>query len=215
MVRFYIVRHGQTLLNSLDRAQGWADSPLTEAGKQMAADIGQKLKGIDFDVVYTSDMLRAVQTAEMILEAGGKGGVPIEKDARLREWCLGCMEAENNAVFIKNVSDWLGGVSSFAELNQRLPDVADVIYEHDTTGMAEPFQTIEERLKATFVDIVQRHGMEENTNILIVTHAFAIKTIFHLFAPKQLGKVGKVKNASVSRLVFENEIFFLEPYIQL
>ena len=215
MVRFYIVRHGQTLLNSLDRAQGWADSPLTEAGKQMAADIGQKLKGIDFDAVYTSDMLRAVQTAELILEAGGKGGVPIEKDARLREWCLGCMEAENNAVFIKNVSDWLGGVSSFAELNQRLPDVADVIYEHDTTGMAEPFQTIEERLKATFVDIVQRHGMEENTNILIVTHAFAIKTIFHLFAPKQLGKVGKVKNASVSRLVFENEIFFLEPYIQL
>ena len=215
MVRFYIVRHGQTLLNSLDRAQGWADSPLTEAGKQMAADIGQKLKGIDFDAVYTSDMLRAVQTAELILEAGEKGGVPIEKDARLREWCLGCMEAENNAVFIKNVSDWLGGVSSFAELNQRLPDVADVIYEHDTTGMAEPFQTIEERLKATFVDIVQRHGMEENTNILIVTHAFAIKTIFHLFAPKQLGKVGKVKNASVSRLVFENEIFFLEPYIQL
>ena len=215
MVRFYIVRHGRTLLNSLDRAQGWADSPLTEAGMQMAADIGQKLKGIDFGVVFTSDMLRAVQTAELILEAGGKSGVPIEKDARLREWCLGCMEAENNAVFIKNVSDWLGGVSSFAELNQRLPDVADVIYEHDTTGMAEPFQTIEERLKATFVDIVQRHGMEENTNILIVTHAFAIKTIFHLFAPKQLGKVGKVKNASVSRLVFENEIFFLEPYIQL
>ena len=215
MIRFYIVRHGQTLLNSLDRAQGWADSPLTEAGKQMAADIGQRLKGIDFGVVFTSDMLRAVQTAELILEAGGKSGVPIEKDARLREWCLGCMEAENNAVFIKNVSDWLGGVSSFAELNQRLPDVADVIYEHDTTGMAEPFQAIEERLKATFVDIVQRHGMEENTNILIVTHAFAIKTIFHLFAPKQLGKVGKVKNASVSRLVFENEIFFLEPYIQL
>ena len=210
MIRFYIVRHGQTLLNSLDRAQGWADSPLTEAGKQMAADIGQRLKGIDFGVVFTSDMLRAVQTAELILEAGGKSGVPIEKDARLREWCLGCMEAENNAVFIKNVSDWLGGVSSFAELNQRLPDVADVIYEHDTTGMAEPFQTIEERLKATFVDIVQRHGMEENTNILIVTHAFAIKTIFHLFAPKQLGKVGKVKNASVSRLVFENEIFFLD-----
>jgi len=215
MVRFYIVRHGQTLLNSLDRAQGWADSPLTGAGKQMAADIGQKLKGIDFDAVYTSDMLRAVQTAEMILEAGGKSDVPIEKDARLREWCLGCMEAENNAVFVKNVSDWLGGITSFAELNERLSDVAAAIYEHDTTGMAEPFQTIEERLKATFVDIVQRHGMEENTNILIVTHAFAIKTIFHLFAPKQLGKVGKVKNASVSRLVFENEIFFLEPYIQL
>lgn len=214
MVRFYIVRHGQTLLNRLDRAQGWADSPLTEMGKQMAADIGYKLSGIDFDAAYTSDMLRAIQTAELILEAGGKNGVPIKKDARLREWCLGNMEAENNAVFIKNVSDWLGG-ASFAELNERFPDVADAIYEHDTTGMAEPFQTIEERLKAAFVDIVQRHGMEENTNILIVTHAFAIKTIFHLFEPEQLGKVGKVKNASVSRLIFENGIFSLEPDIQL
>ncbi len=79
MVRFYIVRHGQTLLNSLDRAQGWADSPLTEAGKQTAVEIGQKLKGIDFNAVYTSDMLRAVQTAELILEAGGEGGLPIGK----------------------------------------------------------------------------------------------------------------------------------------
>lgn len=117
-------------------------------------------------------------------------------------------------LFIKNVADWLGG-ASFAELNERLPDVADAIYEHDTTGMVEPFQTIEERLKAAFVDIVQRRGMEENTNILIVTHAFAIKTIFHLFAPEQLSKVVKVKNASVSRLEFENGIFSLKPDIEL
>jgi len=110
MVRFYIVRHGQTLLNSLDRAQGWADSPLTETGKQMAADIGHKLNGVDFDAAYTSDMLRAVQTAELILEAGEKSGVPVKKDVRLREWCLGNMEAENNAVFIENVADWLGGI---------------------------------------------------------------------------------------------------------
>lgn len=85
------------------------------------------------------------------------------------------------------MADWLGG-ASFAELNERLPDVADAIYDHDTTGMAEPFQKIEESLKAAFVDIVQRHGMEENTNILIVPHAFAIKTIFHLFAPEQAEK---------------------------
>ena len=214
MVRFYIVRHGQTLLNSLDRAQGWADSPLTEAGKQMVADIGQKLKGIDFDAVYTSDMLRATQTAELILEANGKNGVPIERDVRLREWCLGCMEAENNAVFLKNVSDWLGG-ASFAEMNHRLPDVADVLYEHDTTGMAEPFQAIEERLKAAFMDTAQRHGMGESSNILIVTHALAIKTIIHLFAPEQLGKLGEVKNASVFRLVFKNGVFSLEPDIRL
>lgn len=210
MVSFYIVRHGQTLLNSLDRAQGWADSPLTDAGKQTAVELGHKLKSIDFDAVYTSDMLRTIQTAELIMEAGEKKGMPIEKDARLREWCLGNMEAENNAVFIKKVADWLGG-ASFAELNKRLPDVADAIYEHDTTGMAETFQTIEERLKAAFMDMAQRHGVRENSNILVVTHAFAIKTIFHLFAPEQLSKAGKVENAAVSRLISDGGVFSLEP----
>ena len=214
MICFYIVRHGQTLLNSLDRAQGWADSPLTDAGKQTAVELGHKLKSIDFDAVYTSDMLRTIQTAELIMEAGEKKGMPIEKDARLREWCLGNMEAENNAVFIKKVADWLGG-ASFAELNKRLPDVADAIYEHDTTGMAEPFQTIEERLKAAFMDMAQRHGVRENSNILVVTHAFAIKTIIHLFAPEQLSKAGKVENAAVSRLISDGGVFSLEPDLKL
>ena len=79
--------------------------------------------------------------------------------------------------------------------------------------MAEPFLAIEERLKAAFMDTAQRHGMGESSNILIVTHAFAIKTIIHLFAPEQSGKVEKVKNASVSRLVFENGVFSLESDI--
>ena len=180
MVSFYIVRHGQTLLNSLDRAQGWADSPLTDAGKQTAVELGHKLKGIDFNAAYTSDMLRAVQTAELVLGENKNSTIPIKKDARLREWCLGSMEAENNTVFINNVMDWMGG-ASFAELNECLPDVADAIYRHDITEMAEPFQTIEERLKSAFMDMAQRHEMTENRNILVVTHAFVIKTIFYSF----------------------------------
>ena len=96
MVNFYIVRHGQTLLNRLDRAQGWADSPLTDAGKQTAVELGYQLKEIEFDAIYSSDMLRAVQTAELVARANQKPNIPIETDKRLREWCLGSMEAENN-----------------------------------------------------------------------------------------------------------------------
>ena len=214
MVSFYIVRHGQTLLNSIDRAQGWTDSPLTDAGKQTAVELGHKLKDIDFNAVYASDTLRAVQTAELVLRNNKNPNVPIKKDARLREWCLGNMEAENNMVFINNVIDWMGG-ASFAELNERLPDVADVIYGHDTTGIAEPFRTIEERLKSAFTDMTRRHRVGENSNILVVTHAFAIKTLFHLFAPEQLRKVGKVKNAAVSRLISDGRVFLLEPDLQL
>ena len=67
MVSFYIVRHGQTLLNGLDKAQGWADSPLTDAGTQTAVELGHKLKDIDFSAAYTSDLMRAVQTAELVM----------------------------------------------------------------------------------------------------------------------------------------------------
>lgn len=65
MLSFYIIRHGETLLNSLNRAQGWSDSPLTNNGKKAAIELGTELKGIVFSAAYTSDMLRAIQTAEV------------------------------------------------------------------------------------------------------------------------------------------------------
>lgn len=176
MTTFYVVRHGETLLNSIGRAQGWSDSPLTDNGKRTAAELGAELNGIIFNAAYTSDMIRAEQTAKLILSMSGNDNIEIQNDIRLREWCLGSMEAEHNSLFIQPVSDWLG-VSSFAELNKRLSDVATAIYEHDTTGAAEPFDDISNRLKNVFMDIAQNKLGNENSNILIVTHAFAIKTL--------------------------------------
>jgi len=207
MVTFYIVRHGETLLNSLGRAQGWSDSPLTDNGKKAARDLGLEIKGTIFHAAYASDTLRAGQTAEQILSiSGGNSDIKVQKDMRLREWCLGSMDAEHNETFIKAVSDWLG-VSSFAELNKRIPDVAAAIYEHDTTGMAETFTDIANRLKGVFEDIAQNESSNENSNVLVVTHAFAIKTLLYLFAPEQLCAMEKVKNAAVLRLIYDGGIF--------
>ncbi len=206
MITFYIVRHGETLLNSLGRAQGWSDSPLTNNGKKAAMDLGLEIRGTIFHSAYASDTLRAGQTAELILSISGNSDIEVQKDMRLREWCLGSMDAEHNTIFIKAVSDWLG-VSSFAELNKRLPDVAAAIYEHDTTGMAESFSDIANRLKGVFEDITQNELSSENVNILVVTHAFAIKTLLYLFAPEQLCAVEKVKNAAILRLIYDDGIF--------
>lgn len=207
MVTFYIARHGETLLNSLGRAQGWSDSPLTDNGKKAAKDLGLEIKGTIFHAAYASDTLRAVQTAELILSISGNSDIEVQKDMRLREWCLGSMDAEHNTTFIKVVSDWLG-VSAFAELNKRLPDVAAAIYEHDTTGMAEHFTDITRRLEGVFEDIAQNESSNENSNILVVTHAFAIKTLLYLFAPEQLYAVEKVKNAAISRLIYDEGKFY-------
>lgn len=207
-VTFYIVRHGETLLNSLDRAQGWSDSPLTDNGNSTAIELGNKLRGTTFKAAFTSDTIRATQTAELILAMSGNDNIKIQDDKRLREWCLGIMEGENNAIFVQTVSKWLGGVSSFAELNERLADVASEIYNYDTTGMAEPFSAILKRLKSAFIDMAELY--DDGGNILVVTHAFVIKTLFYLFSPEQLSAAYNVKNATIFKLVYDKGNFLFQ-----
>lgn len=204
MITFYIVRHGQTLLNQLDRAQGWTDSPLTALGEQTARELGQALSSIIFQAAYTSDTIRAFHTARLVLEENGQPDIPIHQDTRLREWCLGIMEAEQNSIFIKRVSEWLGGIS-FSEMNKRLPEVATAIKRHDTTGMAESFEQIGERLKQFFLSIGLSYP--DRSNILIVTHAFMIKTIIYLFDFENIEKISKINNTDCIRLVFDEEVF--------
>ena len=207
MVTFYIVRHGQTLLNQLDRAQGWADSPLTASGKQAAKELGKALSSITFQAAYTSDTYRAFHTARLMLEESGHLGVPIHQETRLREWCLGNMEAEQNSSFIKSVSEWLGGVS-FSEMNKRLPEVAAAIKQHDTTGMAESFEQIENRLKEVLISVGAAYP--DGSNILIVTHAFLMKTIIYLFDFENIERLSKIGNADRIKLLFDGQNFQIE-----
>ena len=207
MVTFYIVRHGQTLLNRLDRAQGWADSPLTASGEQAAKELGKSLSSVVFQAAYTSDTYRAFHTARLILEEHGHPDIPIHQDARLREWCLGIMEAEQNTIFIKKVSEWLGGVS-FSEMNKRLPEVAAAIKQHDTTGMAETFEQISKRLKELLVSVGSAYP--DGSNILVVTHAFLMKTIIYLFNFENIERLSKIGNTDRIKLLFDGQNFQIE-----
>ena len=66
MITFYIVRHGQTLLNQLDRAQGWADSPLTASGKQAAKELGKDILSPFHFVAFMSGTEFVLYMASMI-----------------------------------------------------------------------------------------------------------------------------------------------------
>lgn len=63
---FYVIRHGQTEWNVAGRYQGQKDSPLTPEGLLQAKEVAQKLKTIKFDAIFSSDLLRAQRTAEII-----------------------------------------------------------------------------------------------------------------------------------------------------
>ena len=63
---FYIIRHGQTEWNLKKIIQGHKDSPLTKIGIRIAKQHANKLKNIHFDAVFSSDSLRAKQTADIV-----------------------------------------------------------------------------------------------------------------------------------------------------
>lgn len=207
LITFYIVRHGETLLNRLGRAQGWSDSPLTTQGVDDAKELGGILKDVCFSSAYCSDTNRAKTTCELILEESNFAGIPIHEDSRLREWCLGSMDAELNAQFIHTLSGWLEGALSLKDMNQHLPQVADAIFEHDETGMAQSFSEIEDRLMSALQEIAQAHNPDEDGCVLVTTHAFVIKTLLYLFAPDMLLAVDKISHTDVLQLQHEDGVF--------
>jgi 2,3-bisphosphoglycerate-dependent phosphoglycerate mutase len=87
-----IVRHGQTQWNIKLIRQGHLDSPLTERGIAQAKALGERLTRETFSALYSSDLGRAVQTAQMIAVATGH---KIVTDERLRERHLGIFQGLN------------------------------------------------------------------------------------------------------------------------
>jgi 2,3-bisphosphoglycerate-dependent phosphoglycerate mutase len=71
MPTLVLVRHGQSLWNLENRFTGWVDVPLTDTGRAEARKAGERLRGMKFDVAYTSALSRAQETLRIILETAG------------------------------------------------------------------------------------------------------------------------------------------------
>ena len=83
-MQVYVIRHGESETNRKKRWTGWLDVPLTQQGKEDARKAGEYLKGIRFNKVYTSDLRRAVETAQIAVP-----GYSYELSPLLREINVG------------------------------------------------------------------------------------------------------------------------------
>lgn len=90
-----VVRHGETIRNIVELVQGDTESMLSEKGKEQAREVKKKLDSQTFDIVFSSPLSRAYQTAEIITE----GKFPIIIDERLNERDYGDFEGHTREEF--------------------------------------------------------------------------------------------------------------------
>lgn len=95
MAKLVLVRHGQSQWNLENRFTGWVDVPLSPKGEEEARSAGEKIKGIRFDKAYTSVLVRAQKTLDIMMEIIGQTDIPVERDQALNERHYGALQGLN------------------------------------------------------------------------------------------------------------------------
>ena len=158
----YVIRHGQTVLNRAHALQGRSDHPLNEVGAMQAREVGAHLadRGVVFSHVFSSPLQRAVQTAQLVAP-----DVPVTVDERLIEMDYGPYEG--------------------ADLKVLSPELAyffsDFVHHPAPLGM-EQLSEVVARTGAFIGQVKQLSG-----DILISTHAIAMKGILEYLTPESRG----------------------------
>jgi alpha-ribazole phosphatase len=181
-LRLILVRHGETDWSAQHRYQGQTDVPLNEAGRRQARALARRLENQDISALYSSDLLRARQTAQEIV-------VPhrliVRPEPRLREMAFG---------------DWEG--LTHAQVHARWPTeraawFADPV--HMPPSGAETVAQVVERVQAVLDDIVQA-GMGQT--VALVAHGAVLRALICTAIGLDLGALWRfgLGTASISEL---------------
>jgi broad specificity phosphatase PhoE len=211
-LNLYIVRHGETYLNRYKKLQGWSDSPLTEEGKVIAIEAGKRLADIPFQRVYTSDLGRTIETAEIMLGQNHTGQhVELYKRRAFREVFFGSFEgdvianawrmiAQENGYELKdsNVKGLFQGHST--------DEILNFIKKADPLNHAENSEELWARIETGLNEIVDTDSHRSDENILLVTHGVVIRKILGQYSDEFHSGMA-VKNASVSILEHAGDTF--------
>lgn len=95
MATLVLIRHGQSIWNKENKFTGWVDVDLTENGIAEAEKAGELLADYKFDEAYTSVLMRANKTLDIILKKTGQEDIPITKDKALNERMYGDLQGLN------------------------------------------------------------------------------------------------------------------------
>lgn len=209
--RLYIARHGKTMFNTIGRAQGWSDTPLTQAGEEGIRELGIGLREarIPFKAAFSSDSGRTMQTMEIILRETNNENLPYVRDKRIREWCFGSLDGGYDGDLFQGVLPRTAAFNtgkSFEEVTY--PELAASIVEVDTANWAEPWQILSKRIYDGFEAMAQTVEQSGGGNAIIVSHGMTIGTFMWLIDHKQ--EKAAIDNGSVSVVSYKDNTFSIE-----
>lgn len=172
----YLIRHGETNWNRERRFQGQMDIPLNEYGKQQAKKLVQRLQSskININAVYSSDLIRAKETAEYI---AAKFNFEVRVETGLKERNFGLLEGIN-----------------IDEIKSKYPDVNLANVDKYHYLKVEPFFSFKKRIYNTILQLSRQHVNEQ---IVIISHGAAINSFLDEISNGYFGP-GKIKIANTS-----------------
>lgn len=213
-VTFYFVRHGETFFNFYGRMQGWSNALLTEEGIENVRRSGRGLADIAFDAVYTSDLQRTVDTAEIILSENKKtNGVKTESMYEFREVHFGSFEGLAAKDVWPRVVNEVNIKYGLPEGNSaEIYDILNMMKELDPYHHAENYTEFWNRVESGLLKLLHRHAATDQ-EILVVCHGMTIRNLLHAIVA-DFDETEPLENASVSKVKYQNGQFQLLSYNQ-
>ncbi len=190
------MRHGQSVWTdpAINKFAGWADVPLTERGREQAANAGNLIaeSGLAPTRCFTSVLGRAIETADIVISAAGLACVDVRRTWRLNERHYGSFQGRTRPEVRKEVGEKLFAIyrRSYEVRPPACGDyelalqAADVRYQVDdgygrpmpSEIRSESLKDLRARLAAWWVDNVEA-ALRAGESVLVVTHGSAVRAI--------------------------------------
>lgn len=186
MTTLYLARHGESDWNVERRWQGNADRPLTDLGRRQAGQLAERLASTPLDAVYSSDLLRARETAAAVAR---RQGLEVRTLAALRE---------------VDVGSWSGLTRE--EVEERFP-AAFATWREGGHGWVdgEAYEDMAERVVTAVLEIA---GSHPGGSVLVVAHGGPIRALHAVALGLDISEHRRLKpvavNAHLSRLHVED-----------
>ncbi|MGL5346991.1 MAG: histidine phosphatase family protein [Peptostreptococcaceae bacterium] len=180
---FYIVRHGQTNWNILGKTQGHGNSDLTQKGEEQAKELAEAINNYPIDLIFSSDLGRALQTAEIV---GDKIEIKVEKTESLREMGFGVWEG----LLINEIKR---DHATTYDTWRNEPHLVDI-------EGGETLHIIKERVDKFITELNEKY---DNKHILLVSHSVTVRVMLLSFLNSGMENIYRIKQDNTALNIVE------------